>query len=356
MKYKSILILTYGRTGSTLLMGILNTIPGVLIRGENMNICFNLFSTYTSLKITKEQHGKRPTDPTDPFYGADELDEKLFFRDAQILLKNQLVGNTKNNIECWGFKEIRYLPYNLGGIENYKLIPYLDFLSKLMPNPFFIFLTRDISKVINSGFWKNHKPEEVVNQIKLFEEQAKKWTENKNNCFWISYEDIVNKAQSLNKLFNLIGATYNEKLIDKVLSKEHSYGGKLENLSHVIERKIDDYNNISARFISNSNIEYINFDAYELKDNLVKIGGVIVLKPNISEKFQLYLEKDRESFKVTWDIPSPIIAKKFPNNPNAQNARFKVLIPPLKEGESAKLYLVNSKGNKEHIATLFHKI
>ncbi len=37
-------IVTYGRSGSTLLQGILNSIPGYLIRGENRAALFHLYS------------------------------------------------------------------------------------------------------------------------------------------------------------------------------------------------------------------------------------------------------------------------------------------------------------------------
>lgn len=36
-RFGSILVITYGRSGSTLLQGILNSIDGILIRGENHN-------------------------------------------------------------------------------------------------------------------------------------------------------------------------------------------------------------------------------------------------------------------------------------------------------------------------------
>lgn len=41
MKFNHILIITYGRSGSTLLMSLLNTVDGVLIAGENYNLCLH---------------------------------------------------------------------------------------------------------------------------------------------------------------------------------------------------------------------------------------------------------------------------------------------------------------------------
>ncbi len=39
---RSVIVITYGRTGSTLLVGLLNSAEKTLIRGENGNFFFNL--------------------------------------------------------------------------------------------------------------------------------------------------------------------------------------------------------------------------------------------------------------------------------------------------------------------------
>lgn len=49
MRFNHILIITYGRSGSTLLMSLLNTVDGVLIAGENYNVCLHLFRAYKAL-------------------------------------------------------------------------------------------------------------------------------------------------------------------------------------------------------------------------------------------------------------------------------------------------------------------
>ena len=75
MNFESILIITYGRSGSTLLQGVLNAIDGVLIRGENMNMCFHMFKTYQAILTSKS---KSERSPQSPFFGAKLLDEKYF--------------------------------------------------------------------------------------------------------------------------------------------------------------------------------------------------------------------------------------------------------------------------------------
>ena len=52
MKYKFILIAATGRSGSTTLQRILNTIPNTNITGENDNAILNILKSYNSLKTT----------------------------------------------------------------------------------------------------------------------------------------------------------------------------------------------------------------------------------------------------------------------------------------------------------------
>ncbi|UCV16550.1 hypothetical protein [Quatrionicoccus australiensis] len=63
MKFKSILVVTYGRSGSTLLQGVLNTLPNVLIRGENHDFCWGLYLAWKSLIQTKTGFGMNSSSP-----------------------------------------------------------------------------------------------------------------------------------------------------------------------------------------------------------------------------------------------------------------------------------------------------
>ena len=42
-RYNFVFIFTYGRSGSTLLMGLLNSLPHYCIRGENNNLLHRLY-------------------------------------------------------------------------------------------------------------------------------------------------------------------------------------------------------------------------------------------------------------------------------------------------------------------------
>lgn len=237
MKCSSLLIVTYGRTGSTLLMGILNSIPGVLVRGENMNLCAGLFSAYEALQTTKTQHGKAAFDSTHPFHGADRLDEEAFLKDAQLLLRRQLVPVDRDDVECWGFKEIRYIPESGNNDRQYNLSKYLDFLADMLPNPAFIFLTRNHEHVVDSTFWKKGEKSTAIARISLFEKQARQWSCERKDCFWIDYSQMLSGPMALQELFDFLGAPFDWGIVQQVMTVEHSCAGKPENLKHVIWRK-----------------------------------------------------------------------------------------------------------------------
>ena len=78
--FKSILIITYGRSGSTLLQGVLNNNEGVIIWGENNNMCYHMFKAYKAILKSKKQNGKFKNNP---FYGSELLDAELFLTQTQ---------------------------------------------------------------------------------------------------------------------------------------------------------------------------------------------------------------------------------------------------------------------------------
>lgn len=216
LNYGSILIVTYGRSGSTLLQGVLNSIDGCLIRGENNNLCYSMFQAYKRLVCTKIQKGTEATEH--PWYGASELNEDAFLERLGSVIKDQLV-NQRANITCYGFKEIRYTPIDLKN----DFSSYLDFLAKLFPNPLFIFNKRDMNHVVKSGWWKDIRKSKVIDLLQKTEEQFDSYAKVNTNTFTICYEDVVSKNENLKRLFDKIGAHYSEEIISTVLDIPHSY-------------------------------------------------------------------------------------------------------------------------------------
>jgi tetratricopeptide (TPR) repeat protein len=221
-RFGSILVITYGRSGSTLLQGILNSIDGLLIRGENHNFCYGLYLSYKSLlrMIGIPWIGDTTETPESAWFGCKEFDAETFLADSQVMLRKLLMGknHTGNGVRCYGFKEIRYIE-----VDDRELLGYLGFLAQIFPNPGFIFLTRAHREVANSAWWRGRDPLVVERELLRGETRFKEFAQGKDNCFSLDYSDMVCRTQRLRDLFGFVGAAYSDDIIAGVLARPHSY-------------------------------------------------------------------------------------------------------------------------------------
>jgi len=221
-RFGSILVITYGRSGSTLLQGILNSIDGILIRGENHNFCYGLYLSYKSLlqTIGKPWIGDSAETPESAWFGCKEFDAETFLAGSRVMLRKLLMGKNHagNSVRCYGFKEIRYIE-----VDDQELLGYLRFLTQIFPNPGFIFLTRAHREVANSAWWRGQDPLVVERELLRGEARFKEFAQGKDNCFSLDYSDMVCRTQRLRDLFGFVGAAYSDDIIADVLAKPHSY-------------------------------------------------------------------------------------------------------------------------------------
>lgn len=225
LRCDSIIIVTHGRTGSTLLQGILNSIPGVEIKGENYNALYHLFNFYRAYQRTGKNHPWAVL-PKHPFYhqATGEKELALLDRCRDMVLD---YFDIKENPKVFGFKEIRY--FNI-----IKDTPaYLNFLQRILPNPLFVFLERDLEEVVQSAWWKDHRPEQIKSKFRqLYRSFDQFKTKHPQKSYTLSYQDLIQKTARLQGLFDCIGAPYDPDLIDFVLSVPHSYAPKKKNKAH----------------------------------------------------------------------------------------------------------------------------
>jgi len=218
LNYGSVLIVSYGRSGSTLLQGVLNSIDGMLIRGENGNVFFDLFQTYEALLALSKQY-KHAAMPNAPWFGIGQIDFDKLIDDLRNVARTVILSNRADDetVTCFGFKEIRY--DELGD----RLSAYLDFLAQLFPEPAFVFLTRELDDVVVSGWWKEQRADDVRCKLRQMEDRFASFAESKTNCFRLTYEDMIARSVRLNALFDFLGAPYRPDVIDTVMAMPHSY-------------------------------------------------------------------------------------------------------------------------------------
>ncbi len=218
LNFKHILIVTYGRSGSTLLQGILNAIPGVIVRGENGNIFYDFYKLYQKIATVQGEY-KSAILPHQSWFGIGLFNLEDFLGNlkeaARAVLVGAEVGLNKN--QCLGFKEIRYDEVG----EDFD--SYLDFLSELFPETAFIFNTRNLQDVVRSGWWKAKARKQVLKKLGKLEGQMSLYSEKRSNCFHITYSDVLLKGQKLKELHEFLGARFDQTTIDLLLNIPHSY-------------------------------------------------------------------------------------------------------------------------------------
>ena len=223
MTDKIVLICCIGRTGSTTLQRIINTIPNSNICGENNGAINDLLRFYKNIKETTNKI-------------QSEFRECNFKNDYnEILSKNikpawynsfsyeKIVEQIKNTIvlmfkdlestNIWGFKEIRY---NNGQIELIQLFKELFPETKVI-----IQIRENIVAQSVSGWFKDMKQEDVIKYLKYRnKELINFYNMNQNYCFFITFERMFD-LKHLYMLFRFLNCEqhFNKKKIINILSK-----------------------------------------------------------------------------------------------------------------------------------------
>ena len=154
-----LIIVTAGRTGSTLLQHLLNQDPQTLIRGENNNFFYYFYRACHAIEDPNAAKFRVASGPDHPWYGFEHFKSVELKKQTRSLAINFLLGtNSLSDYQRIGFKEIRFfslIRYNRDSSEPNasELINYLLFLSNALGNVKFIHLTRESSEVVKSGWW-----------------------------------------------------------------------------------------------------------------------------------------------------------------------------------------------------------
>ena len=217
MDDKIVLICATGRSGSTSLQRIINTIPNSNICGENFGAINSLLEFYRRIKHSTTNNIPGHLNPAN----YDSIISKNIkpawynsYNYLQIvqLIKITIVNMFKNNetSNVWGFKEIRYDNGNINYIEDFKeLFPQTKVIIQIREN---------IAAQSKSGWHKNNKNSTKF-LLKLNKELVEFYSKNKDYCYLTSFERMFNK-NNLQDLFSFINCreNYNEEKIDEVLN------------------------------------------------------------------------------------------------------------------------------------------
>ena len=214
---KIVLICATGRSGSTTLQRIINTIPNSNICGENFGAINSLLEFYRRIKKSSVEYIPGHFNPAK----YSEIIEKNVkpawynsYKYQQIvqLIQMTIINMFKNSAttNLWGFKEIRYDSGNIQYISDFKeLFPQTRVIVQIREN---------IHEQSKSGWFNNDK-----SAVGFLKKNSKELIEfankNKEWCYLTSFERMFDK-ENIKKMFGFIGCNndYNEAMVTEVIN------------------------------------------------------------------------------------------------------------------------------------------
>ena len=217
-RYPFVFVIAYGRSGSTLLQGLLNSLPGYCIRGENGGALQAVFQAHNRLKLARRQFGRKPTDPTFAWYGADRVSPRRFASTCVDAFFDSCL-NVPEGARCCGFKEIRHTPKEM---DDRQFTRYLDFLRRYFPGAAFIFNVRNAEDTASSGWWRKTDRAETIAVLEQTISRFKTFAESRTGTFVFDYDQLRADSGYGRGLLEFLGEDYDTETLRHVLATRHS--------------------------------------------------------------------------------------------------------------------------------------
>ncbi|WP_262689466.1 glycosyltransferase [Kordiimonas aestuarii] len=195
-----VFIVTYGRSGSTLLQTVLQSIDGYFIRGENENALFSVYEAWARARMMRQRFDtRRAVPPHGPWYGADEVDADAFAARMIDAFMAEIV-RPPEDARVVGFKEIRY-----GDLSAEDLSGFLAFMQRFFPRAKFVFNTRHWEDVAKSSWWQDAGEGFVEGLVTrsdmVFERFCRDYP---GQSYLMRYEDYADNTTQFEKLFEFL--------------------------------------------------------------------------------------------------------------------------------------------------------
>lgn len=199
---KFILICSTGRSGSTTLQRIINTIKDSHINGENYGAINNLLECYYNIKKTNLQKKS--------FYG---WYNNYDIENVKNNIKNTILSilNNDKSKKILGFKEIRY----------FDCIHLIDEFIELFPNTKVIcHISDDLERQSKSKWWKEKYNSKEY--LEKYNNQLINYSKNNKNCY-LSYMKNLFNINEINKMFIFLGEELHENKYNYIINNKIDY-------------------------------------------------------------------------------------------------------------------------------------
>ena len=194
-EHRYVLVVTYGRSGSTLVQGLLNTLPRTLVRGENGLYLLDLFRARAALVEIRSRHRKHnPRASHSAFYGLHLVRPRSFVTSARTLVTGHLLGDVPaRSVDVLGFKEVRW-----HRVEPAETEAFLDYLDEVFPGCLYVLNRREPERALDSGFWQRADRDEVLAAIeRVTEVQDRLRSTRGDRVLDVAYEDVTSPDRAV---------------------------------------------------------------------------------------------------------------------------------------------------------------
>ena len=155
-------VVTFGRSGSTLVQGLLNALPGTLVRGENGFFVHDLYRASASAEAFGREHAKHGSKQvTSAFYGVRRLRREPFVTATRQITHEILLGQHRaERVQRLGFKEVLWHRIAPSETED-----FFGWFEEVFPGARYVLNTRDVAAASTSGFWQRQEQDEALASI-----------------------------------------------------------------------------------------------------------------------------------------------------------------------------------------------
>lgn len=209
-----VFVITYGRSGSTLIQTLLQSINGYFMRGENANALWPLFQSIKRIEQAKIDHGYREIEAKGPWFGINAVDPDRYAQRLVNIFVEEII-QPPEDARVIGFKEIRF--HEAEG----EFDEYLEFIANHFSPARFVFNLRNWQDVAKSGWWKNCDPDMVKALVEKSDAQFLSFAEkHPDSCFVAQYEEYVGEPNYWRKLFDFLGETFDPARVKELSARK----------------------------------------------------------------------------------------------------------------------------------------
>lgn len=194
------IVLSQGRTGSTLILRMLNATPGVHLSGENDRAFDHLKAFAGCFQRAQSNHHSKffrlawqlPCDP-----------EALLAKIRDFVLD---VYNPGGRYDLVGFKEVRYGRPEAGS----DLEADLGFFRQLFPSLRVVFNVRRTEDCVKSLFWSADPQASAVTLDRIRASFQMYHDAHRDHCYWMPYEELRRGSAVLEGMFDFLGVPFTD--------------------------------------------------------------------------------------------------------------------------------------------------